>query len=69
MESNNLIAKAQRTVNASIDKVWNALTNPEMIQQYMFGAKVKSDWEERSKITWKGEWKGKHTRIKAKFYK
>ena len=59
MKSNNLIARAQRTINASIDKVWNALTNPEIIKQYMFGAKVKSDWVEGSKITWKGEWKGK----------
>ena len=39
----NHIAKAQKTINASVEKVWDALTNPEMIKKYMFGATVSSD--------------------------
>lgn len=34
---NNLIAKASITINAPITKVWEALTKPEIIKQYMFG--------------------------------
>ena len=54
-----LIAKAAVSVNASTAKVWDALVNPKVIKQYMFGADVVSNWREGSTITWKGEWEGK----------
>ncbi len=54
-----LIAKASISINASIAKVWDALTNPEVIKQYMFGTEIISDWKEGSPIIWKGEWQGK----------
>ena len=53
------IARASVSVNAPIAKVWEALTEPEVIEQYMFGTKVISDWKEGSQITWKGEWQGR----------
>ena len=56
---NTIIAKAQVEINAPIAKVWNALVNPEMIKQYMFGTNAVSDWEEGAPIVWKGEWEGK----------
>ena len=46
MISANNIAKAETTINASADKVWNALTDPGMIKKYMFGTTVISDWKE-----------------------
>jgi uncharacterized protein YndB with AHSA1/START domain len=55
MTTADRIAKAQTTIKASTDKVWNALTNPEMIKKYMFGTTVVSDWKEGSKIVWKGK--------------
>jgi len=66
MERKNLIAQAETTVQASIDKVWDALTNPDIIKKYMFGTTVTSDWKEGSKITWKGEWRGKPYEDKGK---
>ena len=54
-----LIAKAQITISAPIANVWDALVNPEMIKQYMFGTNAVSDWKEGSPIVWKGEWEGK----------
>ena len=56
---NNLIARASIKINASLDKVWDALVNPQVIKQYMFGTQVVSDWKEGSQIVWKGEWQGK----------
>jgi uncharacterized protein YndB with AHSA1/START domain len=53
------IAKAKITINVPITKVWEALTNPEMIKQYMFGTNVVSDWKEGNAIIWKGDWEGK----------
>ena len=66
MITTNYIAKAETTIYASADKVWNALTNPEIIKQYMFGATVISDWKEGSKIVWKGEWQGRTFEDKGK---
>ncbi len=53
------VAEASITINASVGKVWDALTNPKIIKQYMFGTDVVSDWREGSAIIWKGEWQGK----------
>jgi uncharacterized protein YndB with AHSA1/START domain len=54
-----IIAKAEADINAPPSKVWDALTNPAVIKQYMFGTNVVSDWKQGSPIVWKGEWKGK----------
>lgn len=57
--NNGLLAKATARINAPVARVWDALVNPALIRQYMFGAQVDSDWKEGSRITWKGEWQGK----------
>jgi uncharacterized protein YndB with AHSA1/START domain len=59
MKTKGLIANAQTLIDASIDKVWDAFTNPTTIKKYMFGTTVSSDWKNGSDITWKGEWNGK----------
>jgi len=66
MISTNNIAKAETTIGASSDKVWDALTDPQLIKEYMFGATVISDWKEGSKIVWKGEWEGRPYEDKGK---
>ena len=55
----NLVARAAIAISASPQRVWEALTTPQAIKQYMFGANVVSDWREGSPIVWKGEWQGK----------
>jgi uncharacterized protein YndB with AHSA1/START domain len=59
MNTQELIAHAEVSINAGTKKVWEALTKPEIIKKYMFGTTVNSDWKVGSMITWKGEWKGK----------
>jgi uncharacterized protein YndB with AHSA1/START domain len=53
--------KAQASINfhASIEQVWEALTNPEIIKQYFFGTNTITDWKVGSPIKFKGEWEGK----------
>lgn len=58
MENNLLVAHAETSVHGTAEEVWEALTNPALIKQYMMGAEVKSSWKTGSKIVWKGEWKG-----------
>ncbi len=56
---NNFIAKSTITINAPISKVWEALINPQLIRQYLFGTEAVSDWKVGSSIIYKGIWKGK----------
>lgn len=37
------------TVNTSADKVWDVITNPDKIEQFMFGSRCDSDWKPGSK--------------------
>lgn len=47
------------TIRAPREKVWDALTNPEKVKQYMHGTEMSTDWMQGSPIVWKGEWKGR----------
>lgn len=53
------VAKAALMINAPPSKVWEALTRPELIQQYLFGTQVTTDWRVGSPITYRGTWQGK----------
>ncbi|HXP51427.1 MAG TPA: SRPBCC domain-containing protein, partial [Bacteroidia bacterium] len=46
-------------LHASIGQVWDALTKPALIKQYLFGTDTKTDWKEGSPIIFEGEWQGK----------
>ena len=53
-------------IDAPKAKVWDALTNPEKVKEYMHGTNLSTDWKVGSPITWKGEWKGKSYEDKGK---
>src|SRR5687767_3879862 len=59
MNAQDHVAKASATIDAPVERVWEALVTPSIIRQYMFGTNVDSDWKLGSPITWKGEWEGK----------
>ena len=59
-------AEAAVTINAPASKVWDALTKPELIKQYLFGTEVTTDWQVGSPITYKGVWEGKTYEDKGK---
>jgi uncharacterized protein YndB with AHSA1/START domain len=46
------------TVHATQDEVWDAMTNPEKVKQYLHGTEISTDWKEGSPIFWRGEWAG-----------
>jgi uncharacterized protein YndB with AHSA1/START domain len=64
--NNSFIAKASTTIDAPISKVWDALTKPELIKQYLFGTEVVTDWKVGSPIIYKGIWEGKPYEDKGK---
>jgi uncharacterized protein YndB with AHSA1/START domain len=51
-------ARASITIDVPPSRVWQALTSPEMIKEYLFGTAVSSDWQVGSPITYRGEWEG-----------
>jgi uncharacterized protein YndB with AHSA1/START domain len=53
------LATAETEINASPAQVWHALTDPKLIQRYMFGSQVVTDWQQGSPIVWKGEYEGR----------
>lgn len=55
----NLTAQASTGIAAPVAAVWEALTDPRLIKQYMFGTEVVSDWQEGSTILWRGEYEGR----------
>jgi uncharacterized protein YndB with AHSA1/START domain len=64
--SGNHIAKATIVIDAPRSKVWEALTKPELIKQYLFGTEVSTDWKVGNPITYKGLWEGKPYEDKGK---
>jgi len=53
------VAKTQITVHAPPSKVWDALTQPELIKQYLMGADVHTDWKVGSALEYTGSYQGK----------
>ena len=48
--------------NANNDKVWKALTNPEIIKEYLYGTETLTDWKVGSEIIFQGEYNGQKYR-------
>ncbi len=45
-------------INSPAATVWDALTNPEITQAYLFGCETVSEWEIGSDLLWKGQYQG-----------
>lgn len=45
-------------LNASIEKVWNALTQPELVKQWQYGSDLLTTWKTGSEIRFRNEWDG-----------
>ncbi len=45
-------------VQASPEKVWEALTNPSIVKQYFFGSQMDTTWKVGDPILFQGEWEG-----------
>lgn len=54
-----IVATVEVEIDAPPKRVWDALTDPAQIKQYMFGSDVDTDWRPGSPITWSGEYEGK----------
>ncbi|WP_028981435.1 SRPBCC family protein [Sporocytophaga myxococcoides] len=55
----DLIAQASIEIKTDVRTVWDALVNPKIIKEYLFGTDTYSDWKVGSRISFKGVWEGK----------
>ncbi len=46
-------------IKAPLQKVWDALTKPELLKQWQYGSDVITDWKVGSDIRFRTEWEGK----------
>jgi len=46
-------------INAPAGKVWEALTDPAMVKQYLFDTEMSADWRVGGSIRYRGVWEGK----------
>jgi len=47
------------TINATPERVWEALTKPELVKRWQYGSVLQTSWERGSKIKFVTEWNGK----------
>ena len=57
--SRGLVARTSIEIAVPAARVWDGLTNPDIIKKYMFGADAECDWREGSSLVLRGEWEGK----------
>ena len=50
----DLVFRTQIDIRSDQSAVWDALINPEITQQYMFGCIPVTDWEVGNSLIWRG---------------
>lgn len=49
---------SQIEIKAKPELIWDALINPEIVKNYLYGTKLISNWKLGSEISFTGEWEG-----------
>lgn len=53
------VARSAVTIDAPPDRIWEVITDPDAVKEFMFGADLETDWTVGGPILWRGEWEGK----------
>ena len=46
-------------IKAPIQKVWDALTKPELVKQWQYGSELTTDWKVGGNIKFSTQWEGR----------
>ena len=65
MLKQDLISSGSVEINAPPSKVWNGLTTPAIIKEWLFGTETVTDWKVGSEIIFQGEYQGHKYRDKG----
>lgn len=61
----NLIASNNINIQSTPEKVWDVLTNPEQIKEYLFGTEVLTNWNIGNSIIFQGDYNGQQYKDKG----
>ena len=56
---NDVIITRSVLLNATPERVWEALTHPGMTRQYYYNCEVSCDWRAGSRLRWRGNYQGR----------
>src|SRR5580693_5172548 len=56
--NHDLVVSKSVEINAAPAKVWEALTNPAIIKEYLYGTETVTDWKVGSEVIFQGEYEG-----------
>lgn len=56
--NHNLSLRMTKSIHSSLERVWEILTSPKYIKEYLYGTDAISEWKEGSSLTFKGVWEG-----------
>ena len=45
-------------IEAPLQRVWDTLTNPELVKKWQYGSELNTDWNVGSSIRFRTEWEG-----------
>jgi uncharacterized protein YndB with AHSA1/START domain len=54
----DLIVSKSVNINTSATKLWNVLTNPELIREFLYGTETVTTWKKGSDVVFQGEYNG-----------
>jgi uncharacterized protein YndB with AHSA1/START domain len=54
----NTTATTSITINTAPNRVWQALTDPKLVKQYLFDTDMTGTWEKGGSVRYRGEWQG-----------
>ena len=57
--ANGPTSESSITIDAPSERVWVALTTPELIEKWFFGVDTETDWKVGSPIVHRGEYRGR----------
>ena len=57
--SENHVATSRITIDASAERVWAVITDPDAAREFMMGTTMRTDWTIGGPITWTGTWQGR----------
>ncbi len=59
MKKQPFLSTYKTIISAPVEKVWEALTNPEIVKHYFFGSNLVTTWSVGEPIYFRGEYDGK----------
>ncbi|GAA1058795.1 SRPBCC domain-containing protein [Agromyces bracchium] len=55
----DLVVTSTVEIDASAERVWAVVTDPEAAREYLFGTNLDADWTVGGALRWSGEWQGR----------